>query len=554
MVRALRRLLAVSVIGLAGCGITNDPAVEEALEMASMGGQRTLREPLRPIRGGTRVLVFALDGVGWDDLASAIRAGAMPNVSALLGRDRGDGSFERGHLTPLLSVLPSATTPAWASVFTGEPPASTGVPGNEWFDRSTMRYHAPVPITVDSRAHAAKLYGDELMSDLLRAETVYERTSVRTHIAFHSIFRGADLLTLPTVTAFGDLAGALAGGLITRGSAQTDKVFEETDLTNVKNALDAFGDEGVPDLQVVYFPGIDLFTHRQQDPIASQRGYLSEVTDRGIGEVLAAYRERGLLDRTYVILISDHGHIARVSDDRHSLHVGGIDEPTALLAQAGFRLRPDSLDPGRVDYQAAVAFQGGVGYVYLADRSTCEAAGRRCDWSRPPRLAEDVIPVARAFHRATHEPGHPGGVHGALDLVLARSTGTTGEAPPFQVFDGERLVPIPEYLAANPRPDLLDLERRLEWLGVGPYGHLAGDVLLIARSSPDLPVENRYYFGPPYWSEHGSPHGQDSTVPLILAHAGSTGERLRRLLESHLGAEPTQLGVADLILGLLRGG
>lgn len=551
MRRALHRMTAFAMIALGGCGIVGDPAVEEALEMASMGGQRPLREPLRPIRGGTRVLVFALDGVGWDDLASALDAGAMPNVAGLTGRALGNGTFERAHLTPMLTVLPSATTPAWAAVFTGQPPAMTGVPGNEWFDRSSMRYYAPVPITVDSRAHAAKLYGDELMSDLLRAETVYERTDVRTHIAFHPIFRGADLLTMPTVTAFGDLAGAIAGGLVTRGSVQTAKVFEETDLTNVKNLIDALGDEGVPDLQVVYFPGIDLHTHREEDPIAGQRRYLADVTDRAIGEVLEAYREMGMLDSTYVVLVSDHGHIPRLKDDVHSLHVGGVNEPPEVLAEAGFRLRPDSLEPERTDYQAAVAFQGGMGYVYLADRSTCPEPGTRCDWSRPPRMQEDVLPVARAFHRAASEPGRAGGLHGALDLVLARATGADGDAPPFRVFDGERLVPIREYLAANPRPDLVELERRLEWLAVGPHGHLAGDVLLMARSSPDLPVEQRYYFGQPYWSEHGSPHRRDSNVPLILAHPGRAGAELRALLERHLGAAPTQLGVAGLILALL---
>jgi arylsulfatase A-like enzyme len=549
----LHRLTALAVIGLGGCGIMGDPAVEEAVEMASMGGQRPLREPLRPLRGGTRVLVFAMDGVGWDDLAAALRDGTMPNLAALLGRDLGDGAYESAYLTRMLTVLPSATTPAWATVFTGQPPAMTGVPGNEWFDRSSMRYYAPVPITVDSRAHAAKLYGDELMSDLLRSETLYERTDVRTHIAFHPVFRGADLLTLPTVTAFGDLAGAIAGGLVTRGSVQTAKVFEETDLTNVKNMIDALGDEGVPDLQVVYFPGIDLQTHREEDPIAGQQRYLARVTDRAIGEVLEAYREMGVLDSTYVLFVSDHGHIARINDDLHSLHVGDAAEPPAVLAETGFRLRPDSLEPERTDFQAAVAFQGGLGYVYLADRSTCPEPGSRCDWSRAPRMEEDVLPVARAFHRAGREPGRAGGLHGALDLVLARATGTAGDAPPFRVFDGERLVPLGEYLAANPRPDLVDLERRLDWLAVGPYGHLAGDVLLIARSSPDLPVEQRYYFGPPYWSEHGSPHMQDSSVPLILAHPGRPGAELRGLLERHMDAAPTQLGVAGLILALLGG-
>ncbi|HST62021.1 MAG TPA: alkaline phosphatase family protein, partial [Longimicrobium sp.] len=72
----------------------------------------------------------------------------------------------------MLSILPSTTYAAWASVFTGEPPARTGVPGNEWFAREEMRFYAPAPVTVTQNEHALEVYSDQLMGRVLRAPTV----------------------------------------------------------------------------------------------------------------------------------------------------------------------------------------------------------------------------------------------------------------------------------------------------------------------------------------------------------------------------------------------
>ncbi len=81
-------------------------------------------------------------------------------------------------------------------------------------------------------------------------------------------------------------------------------------------------------------------------------------------------------------------------------------------------------------------------------------------------------------------------------LPASRAPGQT--ALPFQVFDGQKLLPISAYLARHPRPDLLQLENRMKWLSAGPYGHRAGDVLLLARSGLERPVEERFYFSHPY--------------------------------------------------------
>lgn len=549
----LRFLPLLAAILLAGCSSLGGAPLGEVGELATMGSTRPLREPLRPIRGETRVLVLALDGVGADELEEAIEEGRLPTLAALLGPERGaEGVHAHGYAVPgVLSVLPSATTPAWASVFTGAPPARTGIPGNEWFVREERRFYAPVPVSVSRRSHAVRLFTDELLSDLLQAPTVYERLGVRSHVSLHPVFRGADLLTLPNVGTLGDLFGEIAEGVVAGGGAQSPDVFRETDESSIRSIARAVEDSGLPDLQVAYFPGIDLFTHQAEDPLASQQRYLAEVVDPAVAQLLELYRERGALDDLWVVVVADHGHTPVLPTDRNSLGVDGDDEPAAVLRGAGYRVRAPALGSDQGRYQAVLAYQGAMAYVYLADRGTCPAEGDACDWSRPPRLEQDVLPAARAFWEASRTGARVPALRGTLDLVLARGTGPAGEARPFQVFDGERLVPVDEYLRRNPRPDLLALRPRLEALAVGPYGNRAGDLLLLARSGMDAPIGERFYFSGPERSEHGSAHAQDSRVPLLVARPGGSGAEVRERVRAAVGTNPTQLDVAPLLEALL---
>ncbi len=47
--------------------------ISEIAELATENGDRQLRENLRPAKGGTRLLLFAFDGVGADELEKAIK-------------------------------------------------------------------------------------------------------------------------------------------------------------------------------------------------------------------------------------------------------------------------------------------------------------------------------------------------------------------------------------------------------------------------------------------------------------------------------------------------
>jgi hypothetical protein len=518
-------------------------------DLATAGGEKVLREPMRPTRGGSRVVVFALDGVGADELRDAVAGGGAPTIAALLGAPSGDdGLYAHAYAADsVLSILPSTTVAAWTSLFTGEPPARTGVPGNEWFVREEMRFYAPAPVSATEASDAVGVYADDLVGTALRVPTLY--------VSLSQVHRGADLLTIPDAGALGGLVTAVARG-VAGGAEVEQEAFVELDRQATGSLVESIRTHGIPDLLVVYLPGVDLFTHVADDPLPDQREYLREVIDAAVGEVLSVYRDAGALDETYVLFVSDHGHTPVLDDDRNALGTDGDGEPPAVLEKAGFRLRPFVVtpEPDEQDYQATVAYQGAFAYVYLADRSTCPRPGTRCDWTRPPRLEEDVLPVVRAFDAANRSGAEVPELRGAFDLILAREPrAPSEEALPFEVWDGERLVPLASYLEANPRPELLDFERRMEGLAAGPFGHRAGDVLLLARSGAHLPIEERFYFSGLYTSWHGSPTDQDSRIPLVLARLSSSGVELRERMRAAVGDRPSQLDITRLILALLDG-
>jgi hypothetical protein len=69
-------------------------------------------------------------------------------------------------------------------------------------------------------------------------------------------------------------------------------------------------------------------------------------------------------------------------------------------------------------------------------------------------------------------------------------------------------------LKLHPRPDLIDLDRRMQWLGAGPYGHRARDILMLAKACLNLPIDQRFYFaGVAHHTWHDSACEQDSRIP-----------------------------------------
>lgn len=518
------------------------------------GGERQSKPLPPPAPTGVHVLIFAMDGAVPAQLMEAVHSGHAPYIATLLGKDEGKGVFEHGYAAPhALSVLPSSTIADWTAIFTGSVPAYDGVPGDEWFNRDTMQFYAPVPVSVPDTADNAKVVTDDLVGKQLRVPTLFEDVGHRSSfVSLLSVHRGATIYTTVAPGSFPDLLEHLIRGEL-KGTDPEKSLSAALDRDSTQKVLDALKEHGIPDLQVVYLPGIDIFTHAAPDRLAGQTRYLEHVTDGCVGRVLDAYREQGVTDNTYVMFISDHAHIPTLDDKEHDL---GTDEhsPFGAVHQAGFRVRPASLILPNVDedYQAVLAYQGLMAYIYLADRSSCPNDGARCDWHLPPRFKQDVTPVLRTLYRSNRS-GHPiAKLKGSLDLIFARHGVRQGQnSLPFEIFDGKRLIPIHDYLQKHPRPDLMDLEQRMNWLGAGPYGNLAGDIVLLPRACMNLPIEDRYVFaGMMHYTWHGSACEQDSHIPFILAKPNETGDAMRNIVADFGGESPSERELTPLVRSL----
>jgi len=530
-------------------------ACTSMMQFVLQGGEESKQHLIRAHRPGPYILIFALDGVGHDQMMEALQSGATPWLSTLLGARQRNGVFEHAYsVSNAVSILPSTTIPGWSSIFTGKGPAYNGISGNEFFVRETMQFLAPIPVSVEETDDVRRAISEDLVGKVLKRPTLFDTLNGPAFVSLNYVHRGADLFTADAPEVIAALTLAFKAGKLVNSIQILQESYAGLDRNSVPKVIDAIQNHGAPTVQVVYFPGIDLYTHLAENSLHAQVSYLQGTTFPLIESVLGEYRRQGVLNDTYVLFISDHGHTPVSMDTRHALATEPEMKAQGLLQSLGFRVRPSHLDVAdeQSDYQAVLAYQGAMAYVYLADRSTCRVPGQKCDWSKPPRFAEDVMPVVHAFADANHGDGRFPKLKDTLDLIFAREPVPIAEdTHEYQIYDGSRLLPVSRYLAQHPRSDLIQLERRMRWLSAGPYGHRAGDVLLLAKSGLGRPITDRYYFSTPYFSQHGGASAQDSHITFMIARQNVAGEAIQKAVDGIIGDEPSQLDVVPLIRRLL---
>lgn len=360
------------------------------------------------LRKPNRLVVVDVDGLRRDVFREALGAGDLPNVERIVGGREGETACH----VDALSTAPSITFAAQASIFTGQHPGVHGIAGNESFDRlgrisggcpRHFGFDVGYTLAVDD---AVRVFTDGLASQLLDNETptIYEIASAHgltSAVAYHMYARGAETWLPPNVVeiarftkgkeVLGLEAGEYDGGML-------DRLIEYLDA------------EGCPDVLTVYFMGLDHHSHVHGP--ASQPAYLCEVVDVQIGRLLDALETHGLLGGTLFALVSDHGQIEVIPDDRHSIRLGfPFDRELGHVFQA---LGLDVHDiPGEDPAcDVVMGLNGGLAHVYLQHR-----AGR---WADPPRYAEDVLPVAEAFRQMNEIGKYEDELQGSLELILVR--------------------------------------------------------------------------------------------------------------------------------------
>jgi predicted AlkP superfamily pyrophosphatase or phosphodiesterase len=507
-----------------------------------------------------QVMLLAFDGVSRDLLYDLLRAGKLPNLTALLG---GDG-LAHAHLNEhLLSNLPSTTMPAWTSTLTGVGAAEHGVPNNEFFVRETKRFEAPAPVSFADATPTLDLYTDGYMSKLVTTPGVYERIHAEdpnalVWVVMHPYFRDADTLLLAKRII---IAKAFEGFLeqeLSHGSGKSARrVYEELDKAAIESLVSHLERGPVPDMLTLYLSGTDLYAHvAEEGPDEARQAYLTEVIDPAMAPLVARMRARGMLDDRWIIVTADHGHTQVVHDEAHAISTGDEDAP-GVLKKLGYKVRPhtwkvDAADP----FNAVVAYGGAMGFVYLADRSKCPGEKEPCAWADPPRYHDDVLLVAEGYYQNNEDGSLAPGMKGALDMIFVREPRPVAEVDlPFDVYVGDgKTLPIDDYLKLHPHPTYVDLAKRMHELAVGSHGERAGDILLLAHNGDRDRPEDRFYFAAPYRSWHGSPSKLDSEIPLIVANPRHEAAAIGSWVRQVLGDRPYQRKVSDIILGLRKRG
>jgi len=475
------------------------------------------------MRRPRRLVVIDVDGLRRDVFRATLEAGDLPNVGRIVGGREG----ETACLVDALSTAPSITFTAQASIFTGQHPSVHGVAGNESFDRlgrisdgrpRHFGFDVGYTLALDDAVH---VFSDGLASQFLSGEvtTLYETVSAHgltSAVAYHMYARGADVWLPP---------GIVEIARFTKGKGVLRLEAGEYDSGMLDRLIEYLDTGERPDVLTAYFMGLDHHSHVHGP--ASQPAYLCDVIDPQIGRLLATLETHGMLEGTLFVLVSDHGQIAVVPDDRHSIRLGfPFDRELGHVFEA---LGLDVHDiPGEDPAcDAVMGLNGGLAHVYLQHR-----AGR---WADPPRYEEDVLPVAEAFRQMDESGKYEEELQGSLELILVRDAEHEGWRGEYRVYVGAqsrdqsqrdgRTRPLAGYLAAHPELGYTDAANRIRLAaGVG-----TGDLILAANG------REGYYFGAPTTGVHGGLYPGESEVVLAFAYPGGSPAGIAWLRETVTG-------------------
>lgn len=469
---------------------------------------------MEPFLAAQRVLVIDIDGLRQDVFHRALSEGKAPNLAALLGGPQAEQGI---HLDPV-SPAPSITFCAQSTIFTGEAPARHGIAGNQFFDRfgsqtgGVPRFYAfdigdalAVNDAVQTFQGKIGLVGQTLSREVATLYELAASAGLSSAVTYNMISRGAGVWRKPSLVDI---------GRFTKGGDLFGIQAEQYDHKMMDQALVLLNRD--PQVLTVYFMGLDHESHHSGPGV--QYDYLTRVVDAQLGRLVNALQARSRLAGSLVLVVSDHGQIEVIPDDRHSLRLSfPFDREMGYLFDA---LGLDVHDkPGEgPNCDAVVASNGGLAQVYLQNR--------RGTWRDAPRFEEDVLTVARAFWEAHCSGRYAPDLRGALAMVLVRSVERDGWQADYQaLMPGGELLPVADFLAGHPEIQTVDAGPRLRDLA-GPH---SGDVLLLSNYA------DGFYFGGPTVGVHGGLHPADSLAVGSFGWPGASAGQLAHLREVAAG-------------------
>lgn len=240
------------------------------------------------------VIHFVLDGLRYDVMEKAIQSGEVPHLKTLF-YDPG-AVFEKA-----LTTFPTVSSPGYISFATGLSAGNSGIFFLEWFDRTKQKpvgYLTPkgfdqVNSDLLNRVALANPKETELYSPL----TLFERLAPAPTASIYTPFRKGATLQIPQKLP---LKG-LWNGLVTKNGLALDKLAMQELQNLFTKPLPQ-----VPRYSLVALYGTDFYGHKE-GPASEEVGWDLKQFDAFFHQFYQLLQERGLLDKTYLILSSDHG-------------------------------------------------------------------------------------------------------------------------------------------------------------------------------------------------------------------------------------------------------
>ena len=282
---------------------------------------------LRPPHAG--IILFLCDGLAPDVMERGCRAGWLPNIQKrfVTAGTRVENAF---------TVVPSITYAAITSILTGVTPAKHGIPGNRWFDPDQQIF----------RDYATIAHYRDVNLDF-DVPTVYERIDPHLSTSIQAAhMRGVSR----------NIANWAQSGVRWYFGAYTG-VDALTATTVDKVAHEANRQGEWPSLLTCYFPGLDSIGHLHGVSSAEYQHAL-ENFDHHLGRVCDWLVHQGLLETTYIVLLSDHGMVD-VDQQIDLVHLvrddWGRNATAKLLQDGSFEHRRRYFDR----YDTVVVYQDG---------------------------------------------------------------------------------------------------------------------------------------------------------------------------------------------------
>jgi len=259
----------------------------------------------RPVPNA-RVLLLYVDGLRPDVVHEMAAAGFLPNIRTMFL----DAGLECANA---FTGFPSNTLITNGSLFTGRWSDGTGIKSQNQFERSTLKSTGQLSEWLPNWLSMRIAPQTQVINllDKFAPEHTYEFLQARGVPTLGSRLGEAYLYTIlpisplnPPLQWFHRAMNAIANPF---GAAT--RIPSALDAVNAQYAIEEL--LGVPEARVVavWLPMVDKVSHTS--PRGQFGGARREVAlaDRLIGDMLARLRQVGWERSTYVILVSDHGHL-----------------------------------------------------------------------------------------------------------------------------------------------------------------------------------------------------------------------------------------------------